>query len=206
LLPAMVTASADDGNVPQNTVDGDFNTRWSALGTNQWIQFDLLSPHLIDAVSIAFFSGASRIAYFNVQCSGDGTNWVQLFSGQSSGTTTNLERFEVTNRWARYVRIVGNGNSASLWNSYTEVQLHTAAVPIPTFVAGTGPLADGNFRLRFFGAAGMDYTLRASTNIALKPLTSWPPITTGLFDGGTVVYDDLTATNFPRRVYLISLP
>jgi hypothetical protein len=199
LLPDMVTASTDDGNVPQNTVDGDLSTRWSALGTNQWIQYDLLSPHLIDTVSVAFYNGASRIAYLSVQCSTDGTNWTQLFSGQSSGTTTNLERFDVTNRWARHVRIVGNGNSASLWNSYT-------AVSIPTFVAGSEPLGDGNFRLRFTGSAGMNFTLRASTDVTLAPLSSWTTLATGLFGGGTAVYDDLAATNYPRRVYSISVP
>jgi hypothetical protein len=206
LLPAMVTASANDGNLPQNTVDGDLNTRWSALGTNQWIQYDLLSPHLVDAVSIAFYSGAARIAYLGVQGSNDGTNWTQLFTGQSSGTTTSLERFEVTNRWARFVRIVGGGNSVNGFNSYTEVRIHTAPVAVPTFVAGASRLGNGNVRLQFSGSAGMDYTVRASTNIALTPLSGWSPLATGTFGGGPVVFDDSSAPNFPRRFYLISLP
>jgi hypothetical protein len=202
----MVTSSTNDGNIPLNTVDGDLSTRWSASGAGQWIRYDLLSPHLIDAVSIAFYSGAARIAYFDVQSSNDGTNWTQLFSGQSSGTSTNLERFEVTNRWASHVRIVGNGNSVSAWNSYTEVKIHTAAVAMPVFVAGGGPLSNGNFRLKFSGSAGMNYVLRASTNLTLTPLSNWTPIATLFFADGTAVFDDLTATNFPNRYYLISLP
>ncbi|NLG85578.1 MAG: discoidin domain-containing protein, partial [Firmicutes bacterium] len=32
-LPIVaVSASADDGNVPANAIDGDLDTRWSALG------------------------------------------------------------------------------------------------------------------------------------------------------------------------------
>src|SRR5437867_3157147 len=30
---ASVTASANDGNVPENTLDGSLSTRWSASGT-----------------------------------------------------------------------------------------------------------------------------------------------------------------------------
>ena len=35
--PVSVVASADDGNVPGNTIDNDLATRWSALGDGQWI-------------------------------------------------------------------------------------------------------------------------------------------------------------------------
>ncbi len=36
-----VSASADDGNVPANVLDNDLNTRWSASGDGQWVQFCL---------------------------------------------------------------------------------------------------------------------------------------------------------------------
>src|SRR5262245_51346696 len=39
-LPAVsATASADDGNVPANALDGSLVTRWSAFGDGQWIFF-----------------------------------------------------------------------------------------------------------------------------------------------------------------------
>jgi poly(beta-D-mannuronate) lyase len=38
---ADVTASANDGNVPGNAVDGDLNTRWSANGDGQWLQLEM---------------------------------------------------------------------------------------------------------------------------------------------------------------------
>jgi hypothetical protein len=34
---ASVSASADDGNVPANTLDDNLGTRWSAKGDGQWI-------------------------------------------------------------------------------------------------------------------------------------------------------------------------
>jgi hypothetical protein len=125
--PTMVSASTNDGNLQENTVDGNLGTRWSASGVGQWLQYDLLSPHNLDAVSIAFYAGNTRVSYLNILAGNDGTNWTSVYYGQSSGSNTNLERFECTNRWARYVRVVGNGNSVNAWNSYTEVEIHTSS-------------------------------------------------------------------------------
>src|SRR5438034_8217740 len=38
---ASVVASGDDGNIPQNTLDNNLATRWSASGDGQWIRYDL---------------------------------------------------------------------------------------------------------------------------------------------------------------------
>src|SRR5438034_2721781 len=35
-----VVASANDGNIPQNTLDNNLATRWSANGDGQWIRYD----------------------------------------------------------------------------------------------------------------------------------------------------------------------
>jgi hypothetical protein len=123
LAVASVSASADDGNVPANTLDGDVGTRWSAKGDGQWILYDLGAAALIDRVQIAFYLGDQRTEAFDVQVSTDGSSWATVFSGQSSGTTAALESFDFAEVSARYVRIVGHGNSQSDWNSLTEVQI-----------------------------------------------------------------------------------
>src|SRR5690348_14520945 len=41
LSVGAVSASTDDGNIPQNTLDNNLATRWSAQGDGQWIQYDL---------------------------------------------------------------------------------------------------------------------------------------------------------------------
>jgi hypothetical protein len=38
---ASVKASGSDGSGAANTMDGKLNTRWSAFGKGQWIQYDL---------------------------------------------------------------------------------------------------------------------------------------------------------------------
>jgi hypothetical protein len=118
-----VTASADDGNVPANAVDGSLATRWSASGDGQWIRLDLGSTKTIAFVKIAFYVGDTRSSTFDVQTSPDGTTWTTRTSRTSSGTSTALETFDFTDVAARYVRILGHGNSVNLWNSYTEVEV-----------------------------------------------------------------------------------
>ncbi|MGD0259237.1 MAG: autotransporter-associated beta strand repeat-containing protein [Verrucomicrobiota bacterium] len=68
------------------------------------------------------------------------------------------------------------------------------------------PLGDGSFRLNFSGLAGQTYEIRVSTNVQLTPVTSWTLLGSGMFGAGPVVFDDLQATNFTQRCYLIRIP
>lgn len=121
-----VSASADDGNVPANVLDNDLNTRWSANGDGQWIQFCLGETATVTGVQIAFYNGNTRTSTFDVLTGTDGVNWTTAAAGRvSSGTSLSLETFTFSARTAKYVRIVGHGNSVNLWNSYTEVKIQT---------------------------------------------------------------------------------
>jgi hypothetical protein len=123
-----VTASGNDGNVPANVLDNDLNTRWSANGDGQWIQFCLANTATVTGVQIAFYSGNTRSSNFDILTGSDGVNWTNAATGVvSSGTTLNLETFTFTPRTAKYVRIVGHGNSVNAWNSYTEVKIQTSS-------------------------------------------------------------------------------
>jgi hypothetical protein len=122
-----VVASADDGNVAGNVLDNDLNTRWSANGDGQWIQFCLNSATTVNGVQIAFYNGNVRSSTFDILISQNGTNWTTAAAGRvSSGSSLNLETFSITATTAKYVRIVGHGNSVNLWNSYTEVRIQTS--------------------------------------------------------------------------------
>lgn len=127
-LPSLaitkVTASEHDGNVPENTIDGDIDTRWSAEGEGQWIMYDLGEVHNIAAVSIDFHNGDKRSTIFNLEVSDNGDDWSNIYDGQSSGETLGFERFEFDPVDARYVRFVGFGNTINAWNSLTEFRIH----------------------------------------------------------------------------------
>jgi endoglucanase len=131
-LCVPATASADDGNVPANVLDNDLNTRWSADGDGQWIQFCLGTPATVNGVQMAFYSGNVRTSRFDVLVSADANAWTPAASNLTSGgTSLALQTFSFTPVTAKYVRIVGHGNSVNTWNSYTEVKINTGVVTSP---------------------------------------------------------------------------
>ena len=139
-----VSASANDGNVPANVQDNDYNTRWSAEGDGQWIQFCLDNTTTITGVNIAFYNGTARRTFFDVLTSTDGSNWTSAASGlQSSGTSNALESFTFAARSAKHVRILGHGNSVNAWNSLTEVRIISSSPSQQTTLA---PLQDAYVR------------------------------------------------------------
>jgi hypothetical protein len=128
-IPASnVTASADDGNVPSNTVDGSLATRWSAQGSGVWIQYKLGSCQTIDYARLAWYQGDTRKTTFSVSVSKDsGSTWTQILGNtQSSGTTTAFETVQLPDTAANMVRIFGYGNTSSAWTSLSEMELYSA--------------------------------------------------------------------------------
>src|SRR5438445_283749 len=144
LSVVAVVASANDGNVPQNTRDNNLATRWSAQGDGQWIRYDLGAVAAMDQVDIAWYLGDTRITYFDIQVSLDTVTWTMVFSGQSSGQTLQLESYAFPTASGRYVRIVGHGNSQSTWNSVTEVAILGTALPVLPVAAVVASANDGN--------------------------------------------------------------
>ncbi len=125
-----VSASSNDGNIPANVLDNDLNTRWSADGDGQYIQFCLGQLVDINRIDIAFFNGDQRTSTFDILASEDGLSWTTVQSGlTSSGISLELEPFTFPMITAQYIRIVGHGNSANTWNSYTEVDIRQDNIP-----------------------------------------------------------------------------
>ena len=130
--------------MPANAVDGSLSTRWAGQGDGAYITFDLGAAQSVEYLKIGFYQGDSRTQNFDVLC-GDSTSgpWTTLLSGvDSSGSTTALQTFDVTDTSARYVRIVGHDNSTGNgWNSFTEVEIWGMAssqVAAPSFSPGGG--------------------------------------------------------------------
>ncbi|PSL03149.1 parallel beta helix pectate lyase-like protein [Haloactinopolyspora alba] len=130
-----VTASSSDGNLPENTIDGDLTTRWSAKTTDpanpEWIRWDLGEVRTVGYVGIAWHQGDRRTSQFDLQVSDDGSTWTTVVDdASSSGGTTDLEPVELgvapeSGLEARYVRYLGYGNSSGNdWNSVNEVRVY----------------------------------------------------------------------------------
>ena len=106
---AAVTASTNDGNVPANAIDNKLSTRWSGNGNGAWLQIDLGSVRTIGHVKIAVHQGNARRNRFKIWVASDPTTATEVWSGESSGTTTQQETYDFTDIQGRYVRYVGSG-------------------------------------------------------------------------------------------------
>ena len=74
---------------------------------------------------MAWYQGNTRRSTFDVLVSASvGGPWTTAAATrQSSGTTTALETYDVTDTAGRYVRIVGHGNTTNSWNSLAETEV-----------------------------------------------------------------------------------
>lgn len=137
VVPISVIASSSNGHVEQNTLDGNFETRWSAKGDDgrEWLQYKFAGSPNVKAINISFFKGDERSTRFQIQSSTNGRNWNTELKAQSSSATAKMEKFVLKNVIsASYIRIVGFGNSANAWNSINEVTFESGspAAPAPT--------------------------------------------------------------------------
>lgn len=110
-------------NKPENTMDGDYNTRWSSDSKKAYIEYDLGEEKQIDYVSLAFFVGDTRYTEFEVWLSSDAKEYKKYYQAKTSGTTLEPEGYKIDAK-ARYVRIVSNGNEDNAWFSPTEIKIY----------------------------------------------------------------------------------
>jgi F5/8 type C domain-containing protein len=132
-----VVASADDGNVAANVLDGNLSTRWSCNGVGCWIRADLGAQTTVNSLGVAWYSGDARTNNFTVSVSNDDVSYAQVFSGTSSGTTLQIESYTLAASQARYVKLTVNGNSVNSWASVTELQVNSGATSASTSTSTT---------------------------------------------------------------------
>jgi len=198
LVVVSASASADDGNVPANTLDGSFSTRWSASGDGQWIEYDLGAHRGVGSVAIAWYQGNQRASRFDIRTSTDRSAWTQVFSGVSSGGTTGLETYDVMDSTARYVSIVCHGNNVNLWNSITEADLFA---PTDETTIQWKPVSAARFTMQWNSEPGAVYQVQASSNFV-----TWVDVSPLIISSAaTQTWSDNTATagRLPVRYYRV---
>jgi F5/8 type C domain/HYR domain len=90
-----ITAIGDDGDdaIPPNVLDNNLDTRWSHEGIGSWFQADLGAKKIICSIDIAWYRGDERSYKFAISISNDGSNFINVYSGTSSGETLSAERY-----------------------------------------------------------------------------------------------------------------
>ena len=170
--PLAIIGSAASADAPDSsqTYDGQLSTSWRAEGNGQWVSYDLGTVKKITALSVSWFGGADptgqplqRIQAFDIQVTGTSAlQWTTVFSGTSSGATHGEEVYAFMPTAARYVRIVGYGNSTGWETWINEVHVYGAAlteVPFdPAAVTASGSAAGRPANIRDDGlAAGLTW-------------------------------------------------
>jgi hypothetical protein len=115
VIAAITAKSSEEAFKPTNAIDKNLDTKWVSTSTlKPWIKADLGYDLPICKVDIAWADGSSRQYDFIVSVSSDGTNFVKVFSGTSSGTTSSLERYSFEETNARYVRVMLSDDTDSV--------------------------------------------------------------------------------------------
>lgn len=117
---ATAFSVTQEENPPKNSIDNDYSTRFSGATPN-WAMYDLGYSQKVDCVAMAFYSGSTRQSEIRIEVSDDKINWTEVFSGHSSGTTDELEKFDIGGVNARYIKVHGYGCSDGAgWLSVSE--------------------------------------------------------------------------------------
>jgi len=123
-LRAASDIGGNDGNVPENTIDGDLSTRWSSEGDGKSLVVDLDAIAMVDSVEVAWYKGDQRSAFFDIQTSLDQQNWETVLDGGASFRDSGFETYSLAESNARFVRVVGHENTDNSWNSVLEIQVN----------------------------------------------------------------------------------
>lgn len=168
---AEVNASSfepNSTNIPENAIDGNPATRWSAQGSGQWIEVDLGKKQSIDAVGLLWYRGETRKSEFEVLVSQDRTTYTPAITRRQSNqpATPGIERYMFsTNIIARYVRVFCYGNTVNDWNSISELEVYGTEIPEPVLkeilydVEGGTMDDSGNVK----GTTADEFTLEVTT-------------------------------------------
>lgn len=127
--PVTVTASTEQvdathSNYATNTLDKDFETRWSGEGVGAELIYDLGDLYDLELIRIATILG--KTYNYEILTSTDGVVYTSVANVQSN-TLGTYEHYEVTNQ-AKFVKIIGGGQpSGSVWNSITEIEFYATS-------------------------------------------------------------------------------
>jgi len=125
------TSGSQSGFPGTNVLDDNLDTRWSNNGVGSWVQLDLGSSNKICDINVAWYKGNERQNNFVISTSTDGVTFSNIFSGKSTGTTLNPEKYDVVDTNARYLRITVNGNTQNSYASITEISVRAQSTSTP---------------------------------------------------------------------------
>ena len=120
---AASASAAQQGHPPQNAVDGDRQTRWSAPGLGSFLQLELTCLSTLKELESLWHKGETRASRFEVLTSLDGQTWqlaLEAIAPPSEGAVRHALTPPVQARWVRWVN---RGNDLNDYISLSELIL-----------------------------------------------------------------------------------
>ncbi|RTE53906.1 carbohydrate-binding protein [Arenibacter aquaticus] len=118
---SVISSSATS---PENTLDNDPATAWTAQGKGEYLLYDLGEVYELCDLGINFENGQTRFDYFDIEVSRDNQTFLAVKQDLSSTkTTASFDTYSIS-RKARYVKIIGRGNETDDWNSISDVKFY----------------------------------------------------------------------------------
>ncbi len=119
-----VSQEPEADNNKANLVDGIKQTVWASQNDADAV-IDLGSAKTVSCVGVAMkmYEDARTIPY-DISVSTDGSNYTQVWSGESE-PSTDATKYVSVDKSARYVKITAHGNTVSGWNSVAEIEIYT---------------------------------------------------------------------------------
>jgi hypothetical protein len=118
--PTTASSLENAGTPASNATDGNTGTRWSsAFSDPQWLEVDLGATASVDKVVLNW--EAAYATAFQIQTSGDGTNWTSIYSTTTG--TGGVQTLTVTGS-GRYVRVYGTARATQYGYSLWEFQVY----------------------------------------------------------------------------------
>ncbi len=119
------TASSEpeEQNAAVNAIDGNIETCWASFG-EQNIVYELTEDCFLEKIRVAFSKyDDNRHIPYEIYISSDNESWSLVKKGNSPVRSNDFVEV-VVNSNARYVKIVGKGNTVNGWNRVAEVELY----------------------------------------------------------------------------------
>ncbi|MCO5999522.1 discoidin domain-containing protein, partial [Actinoallomurus rhizosphaericola] len=119
--PTTASSTENAGTPASAATDDDTGTRWSsAFSDPQWLQVDLGSSQQVCGAQLTW--EAAYATAFQIQVSGDGTNWTTIYSTTTGTGGTQTLNISGT---GRYVRMYGTARATAYGYSLWEFAVFT---------------------------------------------------------------------------------
>ncbi|WPR72845.1 polysaccharide lyase family 7 protein [Flavobacterium sp. NG2] len=125
--PVSVTTNSEqvggtNTNYAINTLDKSTSTKWADNANGGILTYDLGSLYTLESIKIATTGTATKSYYYGIRFSTDGVNY-SATTNVTSNSDAEFKTFAFANQ-ARYVQIIGGGNSTSAFSTITEIEFY----------------------------------------------------------------------------------